>query len=71
MKRRTSEWFRMMERRREAAEAAGYKAGLEGRGDLSNPYLGKHWSEQLREAWRRGLRKGLRDRAPEQGRLEI
>lgn len=71
MKRRTSEWFRMMERRREAAESAGYKAGLEGRGELANPYTGKNWSETLREAWRRGWRKGQRDRAPEQGGLEL
>jgi ribosome modulation factor len=69
--RRTSEWFRMMEKRRETAEHNGYTAGTDGRGRAANPYVGKEWSEKLHAAWLRGWRKGNRARAPKQEELGL
>jgi hypothetical protein len=71
VKRRTTEWFRMMERRRESAEAAGLEAGRGGRGVSTNPYVGKLWSEPLHKAWLRGWKKGRRSTPTGQGDLEL
>lgn len=65
-----SAWFQMMEKRRATAEAAGLQAGLASRGAAANPYVGKGWSEGMKEAWTRGWRKGRRQAAAgQQGEL--